>query len=427
MPDSTAITSIPSHDPSMFVHTADLHLAPRSASIAKRDRETGRLVRDLDMDGAFVRAVDDALRQSPLPSAFVVAGDVFDTWRGSIDAMICVISQVRRLRAAGIEVVGIAGNHDTPNKQTSTCMFELLMNSFSQDDGVTLAYDRVMRRVVGDIEFVLLPHRVCLEGGFSEADLRPSGDVPKSVLVVHGVAAGDPSLRQMDEAKEIPVASWVMNMDWDYIAFGHYHKPGWIRNYEGKASYCGSLENTVISGPDVCMERGPVYIDLSVEGEGRRTMHPLPVRRIVTLPDVVLPDDSPSPEEVDELVAQAISEGDTSDAIVRLTVRNIARSTYQALPRRSFSTLDPSALLVRVDWEYAAPAPAVTVMIDEETGREIVIEEVADGGTGEFRGKEELLPLEKEAEGAVDTLVANGTIPEAKRDAVLDLVRESLS
>lgn len=420
---------IQTHDPELFVHTADLHLAPRSASIAKRDRDTGRLVRDLDMDRAFARAVDDVLAQGPLPSALVIAGDVFDTWRGSIDAMICVISQIRRLRGAGIEVVGIAGNHDTPNKQTNTSMFELLMNSFSQDDGVTLAYDEIGRRTVGDIEYVLLPHRVCLEGGFSEDDLRPSGDAPKSVLVVHGVAAGDPSLRQMDEAKEIPIASWIMNMDWDYIAFGHYHKPGWIDRYEGKASYCGSLENTVISGPDVCMERGPVYIDLSADGDGRRVMHPLPIRRIVTLPDIELPDDgTTSPEEVDDMVAKAIADGDTSDAIVRLTIRNIPRSTYQALPRRSFATEDPSALLVRVDWEYSAPAPVRTVIVDEETGEEVVIEEVpSEDGDGEFLGREEFLPLEKEAENAVATLVTNGTIPAGKRDEILDLVRESLT
>lgn len=416
------------HDPSLFVHTADLHLAPHSASIAKRDRDTGRLIRDLDMDRAFAQAVDDVLAQDPLPSAFVIAGDVFDTWRGSIDAMLCVIDQVRRLRRAGIEVLGIAGNHDTPNKQTSTCMFELLMRSFSLDDGVTLAYDTVIRKVVGDIEYVLLPHRICLEGRFSEDDIRPLGDAPRTVLVVHGIAAGDPSLRQMDEAKEVPVASWVMNMPWDYIAFGHYHKPGWIDRYEGKASYCGSLENTVISGPDVCMERGPVYIDLNIDGTGKRLMHPLPIRRIVTLPDIELPDDSPSPEEVDEMVAKAIEDGNTTDAIVRLTVRNIARSTYQTLPRRSFASVDPSALLIRVDWEYAAPAPVVTVIVDEETGEEMVVEEpVGADGDGEFGGKEELLPLEKEAENAVATLVANGTIPSSKKDDVLALVFGSLA
>lgn len=413
------------HDPSLFVHVADLHLAPRSASIPKRDRDSGRLVRDLDMDSALVRAVDDVLAQDPLPSAFVIAGDVFDTWRGSIDAMLCVISQVRRLRAAGIEVLGIAGNHDTPNKQNNTSMYELLASTLAGDEGVTLAYDETLRKVVGDIEYVLLPHRVCLTGELDEEALRPSGAAPRSVLVVHGVAAGDPSLRQMDEAKEIPIASWIMDMPWDYVAFGHYHKPGWISRYEGKASYCGSLENTVISGPDVCMERGPVYVDPSVEGTAKRVIHPLPIRPIVELPDVVVSEED-SPEDVDAAIERTIAEGDTEGAIVRLTVRDIARSTYQALPRRAFAPVDPSALLIRVDWEYAASAPTRTVVVDEETGEEIVVEE-AQTEAAEQDGAGDLLPLEREAENAVDVLVANGTIPAAKREEVLSLVRESLS
>jgi hypothetical protein len=151
--------------------------------------------------------------------------------------------------------------------------------------------------------------------------------------------------------------------------------------------------------------------------------------KISEIPDIVIPEgDSPSPEEVDEMVEKAIEEGDTEGAIVRLTVRNIARSTYQTLPRRSFATVDPSALLIRVDWEYAAPAPMVTVIIDEETGEEIVIEEQTDaGGSGEDGIVGDLLPLEKEAEGAVATLVANGTIPSAKRDDVLSLVLDGLA
>lgn len=414
------------HDPRLFVHVADLHLAPRAASLPRRDRETGRLVRDLDMDRALVQAVDDVLGQDPLPSAFVIAGDVFDTWRGSIDAMLCVISQIRRLRAAGIEVIGIAGNHDTPNKQTSTSMFELLADAFAGDDGVELAYSSIVRKTVGDIEYVLLPHLACLLGELDEETLRPSPDAAHSVLVVHGVAAGDPSLRQMDEAKEIPIASWILDMGWDYIAFGHYHKPGWIDRYEGKASYCGSLENTVVSGPDVCMERGPVYVDLSVDGPGKRVMHPLPIRSIVNLPAIELGADGidPEPDEVDSLVAKAIAEGDTSGAIVRLTVRNIARSTYQALPRRSFGEEDPSALAIRVEWEFAAPAPTRTVVVDEETGEETVIEEPV-GEDGQ-EGAGELLPLEKEAQTAVETLVANGTIPASKKDAVMSLVLDAI-
>ena len=67
------------HDPKLFAHLADLHLAPRSGTIPNQDPYTGRLVRDMDMSAALHAAVDDILEQRPLPSACVVAGDIFDT------------------------------------------------------------------------------------------------------------------------------------------------------------------------------------------------------------------------------------------------------------------------------------------------------------------------------------------------------------
>lgn len=427
---STDARQARAHDPNLFVHLADLHLAPRSTAIAKRDPGTGRLLRDLDMDAALIHAVDDVLEQDPLPSTVVIAGDVFDTWRGSIDALMCVLSQIRRLREAGIEILGIAGNHDTPTRRSNTCMYQLLADALSTDDGITLAYDTVIRKVVGNIEYVLLPHQPCMDGSFEREDIEPSGDAGKSVLVVHGVAAGDPSLQQMDEAREVPIASWIMDMPWDYVAFGHYHKPGWVPHYEGKASYCGSLENTVISGPDLCMERGPVYVDLSADGDDRRIMHPLPIRPVVSLPDVEIPGDREvTPSEVDAMVEKAISDGDTEGAIVRLKVAGIARSTYQSLPRRAFQDADPSALAIRIDWEFSAPpaTEAVTV-IDEETGQEVVVEVVPEGDdAADAVGANGLLPLEKEAELSLARLVAAGEVAPSRSDDVMKVLRDLLA
>ena len=113
-------------DPNLFVHVADLHLAPRSSSIAKRDPATNRLIRDLDMDSAFERSVDQALASDPLPCAYVIAGDVFDTYKGSPDAFRTCIKQFRRLTEAGIHVLAIAGNHDTPTNLLKTPMYAML-------------------------------------------------------------------------------------------------------------------------------------------------------------------------------------------------------------------------------------------------------------------------------------------------------------
>ena len=90
-------------NPNLLVHVADLHLAPRTSTIAKRDPVTNRLIRDLDMTASLRHAVDDVLAQNPLPSAFVIAGDLFDTNQASQDAIIDMAGEIQRIRDAGIE------------------------------------------------------------------------------------------------------------------------------------------------------------------------------------------------------------------------------------------------------------------------------------------------------------------------------------
>ena len=383
------------HDPLMFYHTADLHLAPRSGTIMKRDAATGRLMRDLDMDAAFVQAVDKAVAARPMPSAFVVSGDIFDTYAGSPDAFVTVVREFRRLTDAGIAVIAIAGNHDTPTNALRTPMFAMLQSVFAGNRLVTLAYDRIVRVTVGDIEYVLLPHRVCLDGGFGEDDIRPSGDAPHSVLLVHGVAAGDPSLRQMDEAKEIPIAKWILDLGWDYVAFGHYHKPGWIPGYDG--------------GTD-----------------GFRVMSPITIRPIVNLPDITcLHADgdgasAPSATALDEQIADAISGNPVHGAIVLLRVRRVPRVTYKALPRRNWQACDETALFVRVSFDFAEDGdvvPQATGQDDADAGED----GQQDTGIAAIR------PLPVEAEAAVDRLIADGTIPQRLRDAVMSEMRQLLA
>lgn len=404
------------HDPALFIHTADLHLTSRSASITKRDPKSGRLIRDLDMENALIAAVDETLAADPLPSAFVVAGDLFDTYRGSPYAFLAIIREFRRLRAAGIAVLGIAGNHDTPTNKLNPSMFEMVDSVFTSDDGVVLAYNQIHHVVVGDIEYVLLPHLVCLSGGFTEEDLTPRGADKTSVLVVHGVAAGDPSLAQMDENSEIPIAKWIMDMPWHYVAFGHYHKPGWIPGYVGKAAYSGSLENTVISGPDVCMERGPVFVEPGAKGELKYEMHRLPVRRIIRVPDTDLTQrDEANAAEVDKEIVEMLREHTLDGAIVHHRVRGITRALYKSLTRRSFNTVVPNALVVKTTYEYAQEKPATRSDGDDPLGDVMNVDE-----------SKQFKPLTGEIETAVKVLVSQGILSESKskavRNMVLDLV-----
>lgn len=458
MPDSPTGKKI---NQNLFVHVADLHLAPRSSSIAKRDPTTNRLVRDLDMDVAFEKSVDQALASDPLPCAYVIAGDIFDTYKGSPDAFRTCIKQFRRLTDAGIHVLAIAGNHDTPTNLLKTPMYAMLAEVYGgipdkpkvtpdaeavYDDGdgaqqpdvalpvslaveatrsrgddslVDLSYSDIRHVRVGDIEFVLLPHIRCLNGDIEASDMTPVTDASHRVLVVHGVACGDPSLQQMDEQREVPIAKWILDMDWDYVAFGHYHKPGWIPGYRGKAAYSGSLENTVVSGPDVCMRRGPVFVDTEKSGTDLYDQHLQHVRGITNLPDINVTGLSMKPDQLDDLIVDTIKSGDTDGAICRLTVKGVTKSLYKSLPRRSFNEITPNALIVKVEFEFAPE-------VEDEAALEVPTvdgDENADSGDdGTFISSSEFLPLDAEMERAVDAMILKGEVADGLRDDVIDIL-----
>lgn len=422
------MTETTTYSPTIFAHLADLHLAPRAAAVSKNDPITGRKIRDLDMTKAFTLAVDDIIAQDPRPSACVIAGDIFDTYDGSQDAIIDAAIQIKRLSNAGIEVVAIAGNHDTPTQRKKTPAYVVLKHEFediAEDKNVHLAYDTIEHVVVGDVEYVLLPHTPLASGAKLDLDaLKPSTDAKYKVLVVHGVAEGDPAFRQMDEMKEVSIAPWIMEEDWDYVAFGHFHKPGWIPNYEGKAAYCGSLENTVISGPDVSKTRGPVYVDVTKKGKSKITMHPQPIRQIITLPDLDVNGTDINAAELDKMIEELIQSNDLDDAIVLHTVKNVAKTVLRALTRRSWQAVNPKMLYIRTKFEAAKENAGYIVQKTDEDGN--VIEEVVDenGNIVEdiIDPSEGFKPLSVEVYNKMEDLIKSGIIQEARKDAVKNIL-----
>ena len=88
--------------------TSDNHLGSYYARLRPERLEQRRSA----MQGAFERVVDAALEQRV--DVFLHAGDLFDRPDPRNAERAFVARQIARLRAAGIEVIAIAGNHDSP-------------------------------------------------------------------------------------------------------------------------------------------------------------------------------------------------------------------------------------------------------------------------------------------------------------------------
>ena len=98
-----------------LLHTADIHLDSPLRSLALRDEALAQRVRAATRM-AFTRIVDIALHEQV--AALLIAGDLFDGAERSARTAAYLAAQLDRLRAAGIRVCYIKGNHDAENPIT---------------------------------------------------------------------------------------------------------------------------------------------------------------------------------------------------------------------------------------------------------------------------------------------------------------------
>jgi len=95
-----------------ILHTADLHLDSPLKSLALRDealRDTVQLATRTALARLVQYGIDEGV------SALLIAGDLFDGKERSAKTAAFLIAQLERLRAAGIAVFYIKGNHDAEN------------------------------------------------------------------------------------------------------------------------------------------------------------------------------------------------------------------------------------------------------------------------------------------------------------------------
>ena len=115
----TVATASDAGRPIRIAHLADTHLGYRA--FYRADPITGRNQRAIDIERAFEAAIDDILTRDV--DLVIHAGDVFHHTRPSWQAMRCFVLETRRLEAAGMPAVVIAGNHDTPRLRTTGSVF----------------------------------------------------------------------------------------------------------------------------------------------------------------------------------------------------------------------------------------------------------------------------------------------------------------
>lgn len=237
-----------------FLHTADLHIGKKIFELSMIEDQKYILSRIYDI--ACKEQVD----------ALLIAGDVYDRAVPSTEAVELLDEFLTRLQAAGIPVIMISGNHDSPERVS-------FADAILEKQGIYIAgsYQEELKTVTledefGTVTFVCMPFvkpAVVGASGSTEgqsARLTTSAEAVEAmlsripmtlslhqryVLLTHYFVVGDngevPELS--DSETDVNVggldsvpASYFANFS--YVALGHIHKPQHIGS--GEVYYSGA-------------------------------------------------------------------------------------------------------------------------------------------------------------------------------------------
>jgi len=357
-----------------IAHLADLHLGYRAYT---RETPQGQNQREADVQLAVRRAFDGVIAQAP--DVVLLAGDVFHSVRPDNRAIVALFAELQRLRTAlpKVDVVAIAGDHDTPRTSSTGTILSLYR---------ALGVHTVER----DIALVPLPSGLtvlCVPQARAR-QLKAYTGPPGDVLLLHG------EVRQVPGANVDPTV--LEGHPWQYVALGHYHVCAEVGT---RAWYAGSLDYT---STDPWSERAR-QLDTRVPGKGwllvelgydPAFMAIEPPRRFEDLLKIDAAD--MTAEELNTLLAELAA--DVDGAVVRQVVVNLSRETHRAgLDHEAIRSYKRRALNYHLSWSR----PAAQAPTPEARAR---VRQTLDEVVAQFFGERPLPP--DVDRGALTTLAA---------------------
>ena len=226
-----------------FLHTADLHIGKKLFELSMIE----------DQKYILSQIYDIACREQV--DAVVIAGDVYDRAVPSTEAVELLDDFLTRLQTAGIPVIMISGNHDSPERVS-------FADAILEKQGLYIAgsYQEPLKTVIltdeyGPVSFVCMPYvKPAVTGNTTNAEAVESmlAKLPmpfsrnyRSVLVTHYFVTGEngeaPELSDSESdvnvggLDNVPAAVF---RNFTYVALGHIHKPQHIG--QGQVYYSGS-------------------------------------------------------------------------------------------------------------------------------------------------------------------------------------------
>lgn len=321
-----------------FAHLADLHLGFRQFD---RANKAGANQREADVAEALKRAVDGVLAAGV--DAVLLAGDLFHQVRPPNSAILQMFAQLQRLRAAGLPLLAIAGDHDTPRTAETTPILGLYRALDMQ-----VALQRVERFSLEGVTVTAVP----VVAARQVATLEPVPGV-RNVLLAHGEARG------FEGGNAIDATAFAR---WDYVALGHYHVATKVR---ANAWYAGSLDYASSNPWGELGEeakhglpgKGWLLVTLG-EGAPIVEFQPIdPPRRVLDLQPIDATDMTEA--QLNAALAERLVVPELAGSWARLVVENLSRLTQRGLDHTALRVFKAAALNLQIEWRRpAAQAPS---------------------------------------------------------------------
>lgn len=339
-----------------LAHIADTHLGFRRGY-----RETPAHINQWEQDtaNAFRQVVDAVILARP--DVVVIAGDLFHGPRPLPIPVVFCFEQLRRLRAEGLPVCVIGGNHDYPKKEPGTILPLFL------EAGVQVATTRAEVFQYPGLAITAVPYAALRKP--ERWWIEPSGE-GTHVLLAHGVMEGQD--RSQGAEPVIPLAA-IRHPGWAYVALGDYHITDQVAPcawYAGSTGYTSSDIWAELPTPKAWL-----LVDLetgTVEPQRIRDQRP-----IYDLDPIYA--DGLTPAEVNQAMAEAIAQvPDFEGAVVRLPVMDIERAVTKQLDHKAILRWRAEALEFRLIYQYPTRREVRAVTAGHAKGRKTLAETVRD-------------------------------------------------
>ena len=245
-----------------FLHAADIHLDSPLCGLERYEGAPAEEIRQASrraLENLVQLAVDQSVR------FVLIAGDLYDgDWKDHRTGLFFV-SQMVRLREAGIPVLVIAGNHDAANKMTRALPLPDNVRMFSHKRPETVCLD--------DLGVAIHGQSFATSAVMEDLSLQYPSAVRGMVNIglLHTCAGG----REGHEPYAPCTLEGLRAKQYDYWALGHAHRHEVLCD-EPHVIFSGNIQGRHIreSGPKGCM-----LVEVDDQGRTRPQLKPLDVFR----------------------------------------------------------------------------------------------------------------------------------------------------